>query len=431
MSILIAIFGIMAVGFIIDMPIGLAIFIASLYGVVTSGIPLELVANNLANSLNSFTLLAIPLFILAGQIMTKGSMAEKLVNFCLIFVGRFKSSLAIAAIVASTFFAALSGSGQATTAAIGGALVPKMKEQGYPAGLAAALVACAGVVGPIIPPSVTMVLFGVQTGASVGKMFMGGIIPGILMSGSLLVVLAIYMNFMDGKNRIVPLVTKKQTLKEKLLIVWDAKWALMMPVIILGSIYGGIATPTEAAVIAVVYSIVVGLFIERDMTVEDVMIAFKGGISTKGTIMLLVVAAFILGSVVTVNQIPVIVSNAITSITTNKIVIMLLINLVLLFLGMIMETMGAMLISTPILMPLALQCGLTPITYGVVCCMNLALGYCTPPVGISTFIASAIADAPISEMFKYLMLFTAALMIVVLACSFFPGIIEIIPNMMQ
>lgn len=401
----------------LTVPVGYSLALATLicFRLYTS-IPLLTVAQTCITGLDSFPLLAIPFFILSGIIMSEGGVAKRLVIFANSFLGHISGGLAIVTTVTCMFFGAISGSASATTSAIGGIMIPEMKKGGYPSGFAASLSASAGIIGIIIPPSIAFVIYGVVTQSSITDLLIAGIIPGVLMTIALCIV-----SYMLAKKNNVPK-TEKTTAKVRLEAFWDAKWALLSPVIILGGIYTGYFTPTEAAVISIVYSVFIGMFVYRELTLKGLYDALKETMLLSGMIMFMMALATAFARYVTLAQVPAKVVAGITGFTDSPFIILLLINIFLLLVGCIIDNIPALTILAPILLPLALEAGLSVVQFGVVIVINTSIGLITPPYGPNLFIASAIAKCKLEEMMKPLvpmfLVLVAALMIV----TYFPGI---------
>lgn len=410
-----------------NVPIMISLGISSVfYGIFLSSTPMSMITNVYFTSLDSFTLIAIPFFILAGDLMMKGGISKRLINLCRALVGGVTGALGAVTVVASMIFAAIAGSGTATVACIGGITIPEMLKEKYDKGYASAMAATAGALGPIIPPSVAMILYGVACQVSITDLFLGGIVPGVLMAVGL-IALNTYLckkhnwGLKKGSPEIeVP--PLGQAFKEGIL-------ALMVPVIILGGIYGGFVTPTEAAIIACDYAIIISLFVYKEYKIKDIPGIIKGTVETTGTVMLLVATAAALGKLLTIEQIPTTLASALVSISDNKIVILLIINVFLLFVGMFMETYAAIILLAPILLPTVQAIGVDPLHFGLIMVVNLTIGLCTPPVGVNLFIASRIANAPMEKMFKWLLPCLGVLIVVLLLVTYIPQLTMFLPNM--
>lgn len=374
--------GVLIVCIVLNVPIAVCLGLGSMAALhFGNNTPLVLVAQRMFTACDSTTLLAVPLFIFAGSIMTLGGISNKLVDFCKAAVGWMPGSLGMVAVLACMFFAALSGSGPATVAAIGSIMLPAMIDEGYPVGFSAALICAAGCIGVIIPPSIPFVNYATIAGISIGEQFMAGMIPGTLMGLSLMVVcfIAAKRGGFGGK-------TIKFNLKSFLLTFVDSIWAILMPVIILGGIYGGWFTPTEAAAVACIYGIIVGFFIYRGFKLPQLVdIAYESA-KTTGMIFFIIATASIFSWILSTEQVPAMISNAVLSLTHNKVIILLIINILLLINGCFMEMTASTYIYTPILLPIISQIGMSPVHFGVVMVMNMAIGFITPPLGIHLFV---------------------------------------------
>lgn len=403
---------------VLTIPIGIALGLATLITIIFSGdMPIVFMAKELITSLDAFTLLAVPFFILAGEIMGKGGISDRLFQVANSLVGNKTGGFAIATIITCMFFAAISGSGPATVAAIGGIMIPAMVKQGYDKKFATAVVVSAGSLGVIIPPSIPMVIYGVVGSVSVGDVFIAGILPGILIGFALMLWSYIYSRKMGytGTN-------EKTSLRKILISIWDAKWALLIPVIILGGIYGGVFTPTEASVIAIVYGLFAGMFLYKELKIKDLPKIMADSGLTTATVLIIVGTATAFGKVMTLEQIPSQIAQSMLAISDNPIVIMLLITVLLLIVGCFMDTLAAIIILTPILLPIVVNLGYDPIHFGVVMVTNLAIGFITPPLGVNLFVGSGISGLSIETLAKACLPFFVAMVISLLIITFVPQI---------
>lgn len=400
---------------IIKVPVAFALVLSSIISCFLLDLaPMTTVAAAAMNSLFSYPLLAIPFYIFAGSVMTKGGISRKLCRWIDTVFGRFTGGQGMVTIVTSAFFAALSGSASATCASIGSMMVPEMEEQGYRKPQALAIAAAGGVIGPVIPPSNMFVLYGVACSVGVGELFLAGIIPGVLMA--LFLCIAVYM-----AARVEGIQAKggQFQISAFLRALYSAKWAILVPVIILGGIYSGIFTPTEAGAVACVYAAVVGLFIERTMNLKSLLACASESAVTSATIFILLAAAGIFGKIMTLAQVPQQLSSAILAISTNKFVALLLINVLLLLVGCVMDGGAALVILAPLLLPVASAVGINPIQFGIIMCLNLSIGAITPPVGTCLFVASVMGDTPLEKIAKEIVPFLAAELLVLLAVNVF------------
>jgi C4-dicarboxylate transporter DctM subunit len=403
-------FGSFAVFLFLTVPIGIALGLAVLFTILyTGGMPVEFLMKELTNSVDSFPLLAVPYFIIAGEIMGKGGISKRLFNVADSMVGNKTGGIAMATIITCMFFAAISGSGPATVAAIGGIMIPAMVQKGYDKRFATAVVAAAGSIGVIIPPSIPMVIYGVSGSVSIGDMFIAGIIPGIMVGIGLMI-----YSYIHSKKMGYTGTDQATTIKSVLTALWEAKWALLIPVVILGGIYGGIFTPTEAAVVAVVFGLIVSVFVYKELKFKDLPQIFVDSALTTATVLVIVGAATAFGRLLTIEQIPNQIAEAMMSISSEPLIIMLLITLLLLIVGCFMDTIAAIIILTPILLPVALQIGYDPIHFGIIMIVNLSIGFITPPLGVNLFVGAGISGLSLEQLSKAIVPFFFAMLITLL-----------------
>ena len=390
-------FGSFALLLILRVPIGISLGMSSLVTIFASGVvqPTYL-AQGLVTGADSFSLMAVPFFVLAGELMATGGISRRLLDIADAFLGRKYGGLALVTVVACMFFAAISGSGPATVAAIGGLTIPSMLKQGYDRPFAGAISAAAGSIGVIIPPSIPMVMFCVATGVSVGAMFMGGVIPGLLIGVSL----CLYSSLYSKKHKYINAEAAPFSWGNVGRSLADGIWALLVPVIILGGIYGGIFTPTEAAAVAVAYGLIVGLFVYRDLKAKDLYRIFGSAALTTATIMVILGTATTFGRILTLERIPTMIADFFESVAKGPIMLMILINILLLIVGCFMETNAAIIILAPIFLPIVESMGINPVHFGIVMVVNLAIGFVTPPLGVNLFVACNVANAKLEEICK-------------------------------
>ena len=419
-------FASLALLLILNVPVGIALGFSAMMAIIASSTSLTLISliQSLVTSCDSFPILAIPMFILAGDLMSAGGVSSRILNVCNVFFGRVTGGLAIVTVLVCMFFAAVSGSGPATVAAIGTMVIPTMLRQGYSKQFVLALVATAGSIGVIIPPSIPMVIFGVATGTSVTQLFMGGFIPGIMI-GLTLIAYCYY----HCKKRNIGGNGEKPTKKQALHAIYDAKWALINPIIILGGIYAGIFTPTEAASVAAIYAFVCGFFFHRELSIIKFLKAVATSCSTTATTMVILGCASAFTKIIMVEQIPALITNGFLSLTSNGVVLLILINILLLIVGCFMDTTPAILVLAPILMPIAKTIGLDPVHFGLIMVVNLAIGFTTPPLGINLFVASRISNSPMEVILKGIVPFLIIMIINLLIISFIPQIVMFLPNL--
>ena len=375
----------------------------------------------------SFTVMAIPFFMLAGSVISTGGIAKRIVEFASALVDFLTGAVGCVAMVACMFFGALSGSGMATTAAIGGMMIPEMKEKGYDPAYAATLVCFGGTVGPIIPPSLSFVLYGATTKTSVPDLFKAGILPGILIGVTFLVVNVIIC---VRTKTDVPVKSEKLPFKT---VLWnrlkrlgratkDGFWALLAPVIILGGIYSGFFTPTEAAAVSVVYSVIVSVFVYRDMDWKSLYQTLVGAAVLNGATSFLLGYSTVFSTFMTFEQVPQAITTFLTNVSSNPAVVLLVINLILLVIGCFLDTVPAITIMAPMLLPTIVSLGVNPIHFAVIMAVNLAFGLCTPPYGCNLFVGAAVAKIKMEDMFKWVFPFLAVAIILLLILTYVPAI---------
>jgi C4-dicarboxylate transporter DctM subunit len=412
--------------FLCGVPITFSLGVASLVGLLLMDVPLLVIAQRLWTAVDTFTLVAVPLFILAGDLMSRGGISRRLVDFAQALVGHFTSGLAMVAVVACMFFAAVSGSAVADAAAIGGMLIPTMIAQRYHPTFTASLVAAAGTIGPIIPPSIPMVLYGSMTSTSIAMLFAGGFIPGVLMGVSLMA-----YSFHIGKQRGYKGREQRATLTEIVRGFLNAFLAMLMPGIIIGGIISGIFTPTESGVVAVIYALILSLFVYRELDWRELpRIFYETGLLT-GKILFILGTASIFSWILTVQGVPQQVAATVTSLRLGWVGTLLVINLILLVVGTFIDTISALLIFTPILLPLATSVGVDPIHFGIIFSVNLTIGMITPPVGVVLFVTSAIAKLTIREMMRDLTPMIFLLIGVLAVITFWSDLVMFVPNLLK
>lgn len=412
---------------VIGMPLAYALGGSAFLAIVSSDLPNILTVQRFFTGVDSFTLMAIPFFMISGSLMSKGGVSNRLIKLCSIFLRKFPGGLAIVTVVACTFFGAISGSAPATAAAIGGIMIPVMLKNRYAPDFAMSTVASAGYLGVIIPPSITMVTYGVAAGASIGDMFMAGIFPGLL----LCLGMCAYSFFVGRKNNYIMVREEAQPEDGNILrTVVEAIPALLMPIIILGGIYGGIFTPTEAGCVSVVYGLLVGFFIYKELKLSDLPGIFKSSALSTSMILLIIGCASAFGNIITREMIPNKVATLLIGFSDNKVVFLILVNVLLLIVGCFMETNTAIMIIAPILLPVAQQLGIDIVHFGIIMVINLAIGLLTPPLGMNLYVATGITGKKVSDILgKNLIGYIVISIAILLIITYIPSISTFLPGL--
>lgn len=410
-------------------PIGIALGSASLLTIVTEGaFNALIVTQKLMGGVNKFSLVAIPMFTLAGEVMSIGGVSDKLIYLANKVVGRFRGGLAMVTTLACMFFGAISGSATATAAAIGGIMVPPMERAGYRRDFSAAVIAASGLLGLVIPPSGTMLMYAIVADVSVLEMFTGGIVPGIIMGLSLMIVEYFVAKKQGYGKSVFELEEFKNQNKVKIII--HSFLALLSPVIILGGIYSGKFTATEAAGIAVLYGVLVGYFIYKQLSLKEAFnCCIKTGVSCS-MILFLIGAAAVFGWMLTVQQIPAMITNTIQGITDSKYVVLLLCNVALLVAGALLDNVAAITLLTPVLVPLVKSYGIDPTFFGVIMIINLSIGQITPPIGMNLFVSANISNVKLEAVVKQVIPFLLVLIADLFLFTYVPSLVTFLPNLL-
>ena len=416
---------IFAVTLFVGIPIAFVLgIVPALYLIIFKGTPLIAIASRLYGGIDNYVLLALPFFILAGNIMNYTGITQDLVNFARLLVGRVRGALAQVNIVVSIVFAGLTGAAVADTAAIGSILIPAMIKEGYSPEYAAAITTTSSVLGPIIPPSIIMVIYASITGESVGALFMGGFIPGLLVAVSLMILAGYYARKHNHPKR-----TEKIPLPEAARICLRSVAAILVPIIIIGGILSGLFTPTEAASMAVLYAIIIGVFYYRTLTLRALVTSLINAGIVSSTILIIISTSQVFSMVLTLERIPEQVALFITSFITNKYVFLFAVNIIFFIMGMFLETGASVILITPILLPIALNYGIHPLHFALVMLVNLNIGLTTPPVGVCLFTAVPIAKIPMERMIPKVMPFVIAEMFAVFLITYIPELILFVPRL--
>ena len=409
-------FSILIVTIALSVPIGITLGLSTCLAMwLTSDIPMIMLAQKSVTGLDSFPLLAIPFFILAGALMCNGGISRRLVALAESLVGYIVGGLAMVTVLACMFFAAISGSGPATVSAIGSFMIPSMKERKYDAGFAAAITAAAGTIGVIIPPSIPFVIYCVVAQCSIGDMFIAGIIPGLIIGIALMLVC-----YITARKRNYKTMTDRPRFSEVAKAFKESFWALLVPIIILGGIYGGIFTPTEAAVVAVVYSVIIGKFVYRELDMRTLYDCLKSTGLINGATSFLIGLSMAFASYLAMAQIPAKIAAWLTTFVDSPFLLLMIINLFLLIIGCFVDNIAAVIILTPILLPVVKMIGIDPIHFGLIITVNLACGFISPPYGINLFVASAISGESIEYISREIIPAFVAMVGCLLLFTYFP-----------
>lgn len=422
-TVMLEILGVWLVALLLGVPLFASMGLAAFAFVAFAGMPTEIIPQKLAQSVNSFPLLAAPLFILMGQIMNSGGITDRIFGFATACVGWVRGGLCHANILASVIFAGMSGSAVADAGGVGALEIRAMKNAGYDPDTSAAITAASAVIGPIIPPSLPMVIYGVSADVSIGGLFLAGVIPGLLMAGTLAIMASVV-----ARRQNMP-VGRFPGLKDLWVAYRRAHWALMTPVILFGGMMTGLMTPTEAAAVASVYALFLGLVIYREFDIRNLPRIIVETVETSGMVLALVMTAAALAWCLSISRIPQIVTPAIVDTVGTPLLFMLVVNVLLLIVGCFMEALAAMLILIPILTPVAAHLGISPIQFGLVFVLNLMLGTITPPVGVVLFITSKIAGISFERMSRAIVPWFIPLIAVLIAVSVAPPLTTWLPQL--
>lgn len=422
---IIVLFIIFVIGLVIAIPVSITLGITSVLPSVFNPsftVGAKYLIRAMFGGLDSFPLLAVPMFVLSGIIMAKGGISRKIFDIFAYFFGKLTAGMPCAVIITCLFYGAISGSAPATVAAVGSMTIPILIELGYDKVFVTSTVAVAGGLGVIIPPSIPFIMYGMASGASVSDLFLAGIIPGLLIGG-LLMLYAIYhcKRYGEDKEKIHQEVTKLHD-KGILKVLQESFFAILSPVIILGCIYSGVASPTEAAIISVFYALIISLFVYKSIHLKDIWGILVEAIKTFSPILFILATSTAFSRVLTLMQVPQTVSEFILENFSNPIIILLVINLFLLVVGMVMDTTPAILILTPILLPIVEAIGMDPVQFGVIMVVNLAIGFVTPPIGVNLFVASSLTDVPVMDIARKAMPMIGFFLAALLLITFVPGI---------
>ena len=401
---------------LLRVPLAFALGLSTIAALWMADIDTMIFAQRMVSGTQSFSLLAIPFFILAGDLMTAGGISRRLVGFADVLVRHRTGGLGMVAVLAAAFFAALSGSAPATTAAIGSIMIPEMERRGYSRAFATALAVAGGIIGPMLPPSIPMVVWGVMSETSISQLFLAGIVPGVLLALGLMV-----LCWNHARRHKIP-TQPKATRAE----VWQAfnaaKWALTGPIVVLGGIYGGIVTPTEAAIVATVFALILGFGVYRELTFKTIIPVTRNSLKTMTMVMFIIALANGFGWMIAFERIPMQVTGALEGFSDRPVLYLLMINLLLLVIGCVMDNLAAMIILASFLVPIGAQLGMDPVQFGAMVAINFTIGMATPPFGYTIFVGAAISGLSIGKIAQPLMPMLGVMILVLLLVAFVPGV---------
>lgn len=409
---------------LLGVPIATSMGLAAVVAIIIADLPITFLVQVLFEALNSFPLIAIPLFILAGGIMERGGLSQRIVEIFMPLIGRAYGGLAIVTILACMFFAAISGSGPPTVAAIGSIMIPSMLRQGYSANFSGGVTASGGTLGILIPPSVPMIIYGVSSETSIPRLFAAGIVPGVVV-GLMLTVTAYLLARRAGYRS----VDARVDIGAFLVALRKGVWALLAPIIILGGIYSSVFTPTESAVVAVVYGLLVSVFVYREMTLEKLKDTFLFSATISGSVLVIIATATIFGQILTLQNIPQDMAAWIAGISDNKYVILFIICALLIFIGMWMDTIAQIILLTPVLLPVVTGLGVDPVHFGIIFVLCCEIGFLTPPLGVNLFVAMRLTGCSIESLSKSALPYVLVLIVAIILMIFFPAVTLWMPRL--
>jgi len=410
---------------ILGVPVAICIGLSSVLGLMNAGMSLTYLAQTAYTAVDTFSIIAVPMFILSGVLMEKGGLTQKLIGFAQSLVGKSVGGLAIVTVVACTLFAAVSGSGPATTAAIGSMMIPAMIKENYGRGFAGGITASAGGIGVVIPPSIPMIIYGITTEQSITALFLAGVVPGILLA----IFLIIAVKMISHRRNYSQSGEEEHSIRNILVSAWKAKFALLAPVIILGGIYLGVFTVTEASIVAVLYALVAGIFIYKQLDVNKIFLSLTYTARIAGSVMIVLTTGRIFGRLLTIYQIPQSISAYLTATIHNPIILIFIIVGFLIFIGMWMETLTQIIILAPLLLPVAIELGIHPIQLGIMFVIACEIGFETPPLGVNLFVAGEIAGTSLENVSKQAIPFVVVETIALLIISFVPQLSLFLPRL--
>jgi C4-dicarboxylate transporter DctM subunit len=409
---------------VLGVPIPIAVALATIMGCYLIDLPFVALAQAMYTGIEPIPLMTIPLFVFAGALMERGGLAARIVGIAQALVGRYTGSLGMVTVLGCTFFAALSGSGPATTAAIGAVMLPAMIRQGYSPAFGGAVAASGGALGSLIPPSNLMIIYGIVSDNSIPRLFLAGIIPGVLTS-----VLLMVCTWFFARSRGFGKQTDPFCMKRFLQALWSGKWALGAPVVILGGIYAGVFTPTEAASVAVFYAAFVGFFIYRELGRERLIYCMKATAMISGTVLIILGPAKAFGELMTLMSVPEVIGEFLMDFTSSQLLLLAAIVLVLVISGMFLESIAQIILFVPLMLPIAVEAGVDPIVFGALMVLACEIGFLTPPVGANLFVASRISNVGIDKLSVAVLPFLLTYILVIVLVMLFPQIVLWLPDL--
>ena len=417
-------FSAMVFAIVIGVPIPIAVAIGTIFGYYLIDIPFVALAQAMYTGVEPFPLLTVPLFVFAGSLMERGGLATRIVAIAQALMGNFTGSLGLVAVLGCTFFAALSGSGPATTAAIGAVMIPAMIKNRYDPAFGGAIAASGGALGSLIPPSNLMVIYGIVSDNSIPRLFLAGIIPGILASALLML-----CTWAIAKRRGYRGEPNPFSWPRLATALWDGKWAIGAPVLILGGIYSGVFTPTEAASVAVIYAAFVGLLVHRELDFRRIVACMKVTGMISGAVLIIVGPAKAFGELMSLMDVPILIGEFLSDFTDSRFVLMMVIAVILIITGMFLESIAQIILLTPLMLPIAVSVGIDPIVFGILMVIACEVGFLTPPVGANLFVAARLTNLGIDRISVSVIPFVIVYVLVIVIISLFPDLVTYLPNL--
>ena len=417
-------FASMLVMIVLGVPIPISVAIGTVVGYWFLDFPFVQIALSMYTGVEPFPLITVPLFVLAGSLMEQGGMARRIVGMAESLIGNYTGSLGLVAVLGCTFFAALSGSGPATTAAIGAVMIPSMIKQNYDPAFGGAIAAAGGALGSLIPPSNLMIIYGIVAEQSIPRLFLAGFIPGILASTVLLVT-----TYIIAKKRGYVGVGEPFSWGRVWLAFWDGKWALFAPFLILGGIYSGVFTPTEAASVAVVYALVIGYFAYNELNFQKLIVCLKITAMISGAVLIIVGPAKAFGELMSLMDVPQMIGEVLSDVTEDPFILLMIICAILIFTGMFLESIAQIILLTPLMLPIAVGLGIDPIVFGIIMVVSCEVGFLTPPVGANLFVAARITNLGIDQISLAVIPFVFAYIVILILISAFPDVVTFLPDL--